>query len=464
MEVAYRPDEVYRGIVYVAVSSGDNDDWKEYSCYIDELPDMLERLHVDDISNEKNRKNIYITHNSFKTFRGRADNDDIKAKAGLFSYNNFVIDIDCHDKSISISQNYTLMHNLIPILSTELSKVIPCWSIAHYTGRGLQLWWCFEQVSRELHGPYRITLCRMIEEIDRILQMDKYSDYKCVHVDKTSKKENGFFRLFDTYNSEASKYSMAIIQNDKIYKIQEIIDAVNNNLSFSNNVSLGNEKIDVPEWTQFTIQNKKRMNLLESLVDGRVSMIGYRELCLFIYYNCARGVYNTDLAQEKVKNLNNSFDVPLSDSEVKSVFTGIDKRYKDNNPYRYTNASIIELFDITEAEQDRYKFKPAGVGDFTGRVQNSTRDEQRKIKKENRDFRIISLYASGMTQVNVSKEIGCSRPTVSSVLKKNNINRTQENIRQIQLLKADGLTQVEVSEVLKIGYRTVQRYWCIPNT
>lgn len=468
LKVAYSGNDEYRGIVYIATLSDKNgeNDWVEHSCYIDELLDKLDKLRIDIISSSKNKKNVYITNNTFKTFRGRTENDNEGEKAGLFSYNNIVIDIDCHDKNISSSQNYTIMHSLSLILEEELKDKIPMFNIIHFTGRGIQLWWCFEQVSTKLKFFYRTAMYGLVEEINRILNLDKCSEFSCVHIDGTTTKENGYFRLFDTYNTHASKYSMSVIKNENIYKLQELFDSVSDNLDFSKKIKINNENKEVPVWTQFNIQNRKRMNLIESLVRDRTKSVGSRDNYLFIYYNCARGIYGSDLAQKKANYLNDSFDTPLSKNEVSNIFKEVDARYKSENPYFFKNSTIIEWFNITEEEQEKYNFKPAGLGDFNGseRIQNRTRDEERRIRREIKEYRIINLYVSGMTQEEVSKELGCSRPTVSKLLKKHNISRKQENIRNIQLLKADGCIQTEVSNLLGLGIATVKRYWNVSES
>lgn len=92
---------------------------------------------------------------------------------------------------------------------------------------------------------------------------------------------------------------------------------------------------------------------------------------------------------------------------------------------------------------------------------NRTRDELRKQAREEREIRVITLYNSGLTQEQVAKEIGCSVSTVIEILKRNNINRKTEHIRQIQIMKAEKFKQKEVAEILGISIATVKRYWNI---
>lgn len=451
LNLAYSWHEKYKGIVYVATmndSDKDNKEFREYSCYIDELPNMLDRLNIKEKSNKYLKIHAYITNNTFKSFKGRTDN--------LLSYNNFVIDIDLH-KNYSTTYSYTVLHNLVTVLKHELKA--PIWNITHYTGRGLQLWWCFEQVSNKLVFPYRITLTRIIEEISSILS--KHEEFNCINVDSTTTKENGYFRLFNTYNAHAEKDTLAIIEKENRYTLQELIDSVNENLEFEkSNISV---KTEVANWNLFYLQNRKRMTLIENLIVDRNKCVGEetRNNYLYVYYNCARGVYSSEMAQQKTKNLNNKFKEPLKN--LKYIFDYIDKRYTDNNILKFKNSTLISFFHIIEEEQSKYNFRPANKYDYTQRKQNATRDELRKQKRDEKNDRVVNLYLSGLTQKEVAIESGYCVDTVNRILKKNNINKKQERIKQIQLLKSDNNTQKEVASLLEISIATVKRYWNIEN-
>lgn len=442
LSLAYSGYEKYKGVVYVMLMDKKTDWYKEYRCYIDKLPEMLEEWQV----NNKPWLDVYITNNTFKSFKGRENN--------LFSYNSFVVDVDCHDETISITNNYTIMHNLARVLNEELTERIPIASIMHYTGRGLHLWWSFEQVSSELCFPYRITLARLIEEVKYVIS--KHDEFSCVKVDGTSLKETGYYRLFDTYNPKAAKKSLSVIQNEHIYKLQDLIDAVNQApkivYTYSNT---GSKEKHVLTWDKFSIQNRRRMQLIESLVVDRNAPSGSetRNNYLYVYYSCARGIYGIEMAQKKAKQLNTMFKEPIK--KLDYIFKHIDGRYEEGNPYYFKNTTLIALFNMTYAEQEKYDFWPAKEKDY----RNKTRNAERKTKREFRDERIITLYLEGMTQEEVAEDVGCCRDTVRRLLKEKGINRKQANIRRVQVLKAEGKKQIEVAELLEIPYRTVQRYW-----
>lgn len=457
LSLAYSVNTKYRGIVYVATmddSDKSNKQFKEYSCYIDEIPELLDRLNINVLSTNKFKIHYYITNNTFKTFKGRVDN--------LFSYNNYVIDIDCHNKNLSTTYKYTLLHNFVSVLKDELKEKFPLWNITHYTGQGLQLWWCFEQVSSKLAWPYRITQERLVTEISNIIK--SHSEFNELNVDPGTMKENGYFRIPDTYNSHAEKETLAIIENNKRYQLQELIDASNANLEipvYHNNTKMTN-------WDFMLIQNKKRMTIFEQILNDRYNENGKLNLSvntsygdgyfLLLYYNCAKCVYSLDLARKKTEKLNEL--IKSSKEDLKNIFNFIDVSYEKNKILKFKNATIIDFLSMTEHEQKKYEFYAfKGKWDWTLCKPNRSRDELRKQKRLEKETRIITLYTSGLTQEQVAIETGYCKKTVNNILKKHNINRKEERIRQIQLLKSENVKQKDVAVILDISVRTVKSYW-----
>jgi len=447
LQLAYSGYGEYKGVIYFATKDKKEIFVELTGCYIDKVEENLGFL-----LSKRCKCDLYITNNAFKNLKGRKDN--------LFSYNSIVIDIDCHSAEVSPSQAYTITHSFAMALCKDLGEC-PMMNLIHYTGRGLQLWWCFEQVSNKLRFPYRITLIKFIERLKNFLE--KHPEYSDLEVDPTSKKETGYFRAFDTYNTSAGKESLVVVQNPTPYKLQNLIDAVKDVRTeyISDGEEAHKNTTEKPSWTKFSIQNRKRMLLIESLIKDRAAPKGKesRNNFIYVYYNCSKGIYSTEMAQQKAKRLNEMFKEPLPSLDY--IFKEIDTLYNKSNPYRFKNSTLIEWFDITPEEQDKYNFKPAKLhsGGFKGLIQNRSRDEESKARRKFKEDRIISLYSSGLTQAEVAEESGYSISTVKRLLKKKNISRKEERIRMIQCLKEDGYMQVKVAEILEISVRTVKTYW-----
>ena len=136
----------------------------------------------------------YITQNTYKTPINRK-------KENLFAYHNIVIDIDAHDDP---SKNIREAENIITKFLSEI-KLQP--SIIHYTGRGLQYWIPIKRANASntmINNIYDKVLTDLCSLIDQELQKNECN----MVVDNTaSKKSNGLFRLFDTFNSKVGSNS-----------------------------------------------------------------------------------------------------------------------------------------------------------------------------------------------------------------------------------------------------------------
>jgi len=462
LSITHKGSEDYSGVVYVATLNDNTSVFKSYSCYIDELPRLLDEIHVDDISDKKYKINFYITHNTFKTFKDGVTNEN------LFSFNNIVVDVDCHQDMDDFYRDF-MLHTLVEALKKSLSLKFPEWTFVNYTGRGIQIWWSFEQVSYKLSWLYEATYEKLITLIDQVIKDMRDSDGKLlfeeVQIDPSTKKTNGFFRLPETYNPRADKMCKTEFGCKVPYKLQNLVDALDDCLDYD----LGSQSTHTKKWDFMLVCNKKRIQLLEHVVSDRLKRSKTLSLninssygdgyILFMYYNFSRYIYSVDNAREKTTKLNSILKVP--DKTLDNIYKDVDKYYNKNKPLKFRNSTIIKFLDLTLEEQDKYDFHAISKWDWSLCVPNKTRDARRKKARQEKEVRVITLYNSGLTQAEVAKEVGLCENTVRAYLQKHHINRKQENIRQIQLLKSEHFKQKEVAEALNIGVRTVKRYWNI---
>jgi DNA-binding CsgD family transcriptional regulator len=349
--------------------------------------------------------------------------------------------------------------------SKKEQNKVPIWNITHYTGRGVQLWWCFEQVASALRGPYRHTQQGIGEKIDAVLKSHK--EFSQLSIDPTTYKETGYFRMFETYNSHAEAYTEVEIEHEKRYKLQDLIDALQGDLVIPHS----KKQSDVKSWTFMSVMNARRMKLIEDVLKDRTDINSGKKFQysenfsnqmnwgLLIYYNCARYSLSQEKSKSKTEKLIKYFDC-VEDEELDAIYKFVDGFYDSKKILKFRNETIIQYLDLDEDEQNKYDFHAfTGEWDWAKCKPNRTRDEQRKQRKEEKYARICSLYALGYTQAQVAAEMGCNINTVNSILKKCGINRKTERILLISQLKAEHLRQKEVAEQLNISVRTVQRYW-----
>ena len=175
-------------------------------------------------------------------------------------------------------------------------------------------------------------------------------------------------------------------------------------------------------------------------------VVGYRNKLLhcYIYW---KGIYVRDDAelQEIADRFNNSFNIPLKDTEVKAVVkstkkaiekfidyeqglrSGEDKRVskkmREHGGYWYTNETLINMLDITEEEQRHLK-TIIGTNEKYRRNNERRRKERRneagltmrEQQKKDNIKAVKELAKQGLKQVEIAKELGITQQYVSKIL------------------------------------------------
>lgn len=364
------------------------------------------------------RLDYYITANTVSGVSRRKDK--------LFGLQNIVIDIDCHDGEQS--------HNVSSLVEAFIWRskrdlwdggVIPTPNSIVRTGRGIQLWWaivpCYggrDYDKSRYH--YDKIKNNFMDHIDAML--DEYiEELAGLEIDRgASNNPVGYFRLPCTYNTTAKRYSSLEIIHSKRYDQRELTLIERPESEERSEVSRRKpQNIPMQETDRFILRNfqsvgVRRVMQLIKLRNLRDNTVGseMRDHFNFSVYNALRMTLEHSEAMVYLQSYNAGFKNPMSYQELENCVSTASQI----GGYKYTNAKLIELLDITEYEQQ-------AIGLFSSPKKhlakpNSSRDAARKALRDDRDGKIVELVEKGTAQAEIARILGIGKNTVYRVLKR----------------------------------------------
>lgn len=372
-------------------------------------------------------RDYYITANTLKKRDRRAEN--------LFSLKNIVIDIDCHDPEITNQEREELLEDFLWRMYRDCD--IPEPNIIHETGRGLQLWWCLNEISGSLLFLYKQTAQKLMNRLNA-LKNEYEEDFAPLDIDSASKNAIGFFRLFGSYNSKTEAQGVVTIKRNTRYDLNELLKGI--------------EVIDEdPEITkpvavvsgvsgQYIALNHKRADFIKWLIKSRKAPAGAetRDKLLFLFYNAAVQFMSQEMAQGATKQVNQSFKQPLT--ELDYIFNYIDQK----GFLKFKLETWFEFLELSEEERRKYTMQES--------KSNYTRDQKRKLAKEERDLQILKLKKAGKTNIEIAETLNIGRNTVSRVV--NNNTPKIDRKAKIEEYRSKGLKIDEIIKLLGISKQT----------
>lgn len=399
---------------------------------IDEVMLWVPQMHISP------KIDYYITAN---TVAGTTrQNEDV------FGLQNIVIDIDCHGEDADASPT-ELAEAFVLRCSRDYwnEREIPVPNSIVYTGRGVQLWYALEAISSKLSWIYLTIVEWLQQEYEGVIEENE-NELKGVVIDKAaSKRLCGWFRLPCTYNTKTGTCGRLQILKDDSYTHQELYDmipvgwilahkmkskkfrkahddisVIKQNPTY-NYVPLADEDVEVISGG--TSAMALRVHRLIQLRAHRNAPIGaeMRDLFCFVVFNALLADYNEEESWRRLLAFNRGFKEPLSEQElISSMSTSEEKKYS------ITNAWIIDNLNITVAEQIFTGIR-AFSGEYEGKRSNYTRDLIRATKKADRNNKIIDLYINKTTKAEISRILGISRTTVTTVIKEYEAGLEAEN-------------------------------------
>jgi hypothetical protein len=343
---------------------------------------------------------------------------------GLFVLQNIVIDIDCHTAGRNTS---ALVQAFLWRAERDLwsGGDLPRPNSIVKTGRGVQLWWSIKPCHATCLFYYNQIKTGLIHHIEDLLS-EYPEELDGLTVDSAaSSNAVGYYRLPCTFNTASKSYGTLQVLHKGRYDAQELAGYIQPlprpktsqraSESQIEAIPMGRGDLIVLHNAHSTGANRvMQLIKLRNLRNNQVGAETRNNLC-FAVYNALRMSFDHEEAMSRLQAYNSGCKQPMTDSELEDTVCSAARK----NGYKYTNAKLIELLDITPEEQDAIGLHP-----FTGVYKpwshakpNATRDAVRKARKDGRDGQIIAMHREGISQAETAKQLKISRNTVAKVLK-----------------------------------------------
>lgn len=429
------------------------DTYDEEHLYIDKKDTLLERIHA----NSRGKIAIaFKNENTQEWIERYASYDDIKIGLfnNFFSINTFtgrrelknLFELKANFVELDIEKNtkYTKDQVMFFLEEDVFGYDVPCPTLVIDSGHGFWLLWLYEDLAICRKGKaFNVQMYNKWSLIQDYL----YNSLKEYGADRASLDAARVMRCTRTINWKkneglppvfvkiARDYGVMWTMESLFTEIsgltsEEFKDLVIQKKSKGN--TKRNTKRNKSNWN-IKVTTVNRIKDLEKLLELREYDIrGLREIFLFLYaYFTLCLTKDEDYTTERVLAINNRFVEPLSEKQVlqealKGAKTGFKNRLSINSKgrggYNYKTETLIELLDISEAEQQ-----------FMITLCSDTVKEERKLANERRKRR----NNNGLTLREQSK---------------------LNNIFICHCLKEQGYTNKEIAELTSLSKSTVSKY------
>lgn len=416
LSMMFEPNKEHHGNVHFIMKTADifkSMGYVDVNQYQDKINDLKIYSKYD----------YYVTANTTKTNERTIEN--------LFSYNNIVIDIDCHETTeLYIIQQ--LLDELLYRLERDLFNTLelPEPNIIVKTGRGVQLWYCINQIPSQMSWLYDMGRKAIIQGISDVLEEYTYlNDLKIDMV--ASGNDVGIFRLPGSWNTKVNKRVETTILSPFKYNV--------------NDLACYFKPIEAPQRTKTKKARElshKRLNVLETIYEARRGQReGSRDTLMFLYYNNLVQCYSCEYADKKLNELNDGFRFPLKERELSNI-----KKYIDSKGFlKFKEQTFKDWLGMSEEEKKMINLR-------------MTKEEQRKqkrLEKKKNQETVKKLALNGLSIIEISKQTNLHRNTVKLILKDIDFKTLRNN--RIKELKEQGMTKKEIATLMNVSVETVKR-------
>lgn len=437
----------------------------------DNMTDSVEQLNsYHENSFNQNYCNNYLSVSTFW-------NSSTRKEFNVKEVKRLYVDLDSHDNPFNLDEAKLLSDYMLDNWFDDLELPEPNYII--FTGHGLQVLFTLNGVDDvDEWQRYQTALLNTCQKLLKELKDHSLSEASVVAVEHEPEIDNlkdasRVLRVPNTTHYKPNHEDVAVkllYQNeDHVYTLNEL----NTNYTAFSNDNLGPKKDkkktqkktksepterDV-DMSGIDLDDKQRIDphffeIIEKTIKPRLSDLetlirlrneagtysGYRNNLISIYIptlvSCG---YKNDKVIKEAHRINNLFNKPLKNAEVKDWLNSCLKKKEIVSSgggkgfsrvyYRFYTNTIIDKLQITPKEQESMKvlcseaLKKRRSRERQKDVQNANRREVYKEKtadkrktKEERNKQIHELNADGMSVRQIAKQIGVNASTVSRVL------------------------------------------------
>ena len=378
---------------YITVASK-NPGYKQWHYKSEELIENAEEI--------LNNINAYVSQNTFYKPQRRIEN--IKELRAIY------IDIDCHNtKYTKEAVKYFLEKDLY-------GSKIPRPNYLIDSGRGL----------------YYIILIKPVPSMAMPLwyaiQRYLYNELKEIGADANALDPTRVLRVVGTINSKSNSCVEILDMDSYEYSLKEIQEEYLPEISEKREKKKGRPKKVVSLFNEYSLYHARVIDIAKICELRDYDVKGHRELILFLYryFSCCF-LNDPDEALENVLELNAMFKEPLPEKEVITDTRSAERAYEERK-YKYTNAKLIKILDITLDEQQYLKTIISGKEKYRRSAEDQKAKKKAKRRNENGLTKreqekqdninaIKSLYEKGYKQVEIVNKLGLSKGRVSQIIK-----------------------------------------------
>lgn len=350
-----------------------------------------------------NQINTYVSQNTFYKPQRRIEN--IKELRAIY------IDIDCHKTKYSKEAvQYFLENDLY-------GYKIPRPNFLIDSGRGL----------------YYVLLIKPVPSMAMPLwyavQRYLYNQLKEYGADACALDPTRVLRVVGTINSKSNSFVEILDMYDYEYTLREIQEGFLPEISDKREKKKGRPKKIVSLYTEYSLYYARILDITKICELRDYDVKGHRELILFLYrYFTCCFTQDSEEALQKVLELNSMFKEPLPINEVKTDTRSAERAYVEKK-YKYTNAKLIKILDITLEEQMHLKTIISGKEKYRRSADEQKAKKKAKRRNENgftkkqqelEDLKkeVRYLKGQGLNNTEISKKLNIDRTKVIRLLKK----------------------------------------------
>ena len=376
-------------------------------------------------------KDYYITKNSFYA--------DERKNAAIFSLDNIVIDLDNHLYSNS-SEIENQCTKLLEVIRDNVN-IVPFPSCVVLSGRGCQLWYHISSVSYKLMFLYRlvcVALCEalsgLIEDNNINLKVDKICSYNAAALCRLPLSWNtktGYYCKFVNFDFN---YNLNMLILDYDIRVQKSDKNIHNSALSSSTPAVDYKNLLF-----------KRVKFIENLVKRSDEQEGRRNNLIFMYYNSLVQLVERSEAVALSERLNSAFASPLPLSDLQHyIFNAVDKQV-----YKFKDTTFFDFLELSEVEINLYK-------NLSSKEKKKQATAERKAE---RNKKIQQLAVDGVKQAEIANIVGCSEPTVRSVLKSVGFSYSDFQADKAKhLYRTTSMSKQEIADALGVSLSQVYVY------